>query len=150
VRLLRAYPVHLLKDRLNVSKVTIFTDGASRGNPGPAAIGAVIKDEKGNLVASISRCIGQTTNNQAEYRAVIAALEKAVSLGARQVVLYSDSELLVRQINGQYKIKNTALRPLYQEVVRLAGALESFQTACIPREQNAGADGLANKALDSL
>jgi ribonuclease HI len=135
---------------LNVSKVTIFTDGAARGNPGPAAIGAILKDEKGNPVASISRCIGQTTNNQAEYRAIIAALEKAFGLGARQVTLYSDSELVVKQIIGQYKIKNTALRPLYQEVVRLTGALESFQIACIPREQNAGADALANKALDNI
>ena len=148
MRLLRAYPVHLLKDRLNVSKVTIFTDGAARGNPGPAAIGAVIKDEKGNPVASISRSIGQTTNNQAEYRAIIAALEKAIGLGAREVIVYSDSELVVRQINGRYKIKNTALRPLYQEVVRLCGALESFRIAAIPREQNAAADALANKALD--
>ena len=150
MRLLRAYPVHLLKDRLNVSRVVIFTDGASRGNPGPAAIGAIIKDEKGNPVASISRYLGTTTNNQAEYQAIIAALEKAVGLGARQVQLYSDSELVVRQINGRYKIKHAALRPLYQEVARLAGALESFQIACIPREQNAAADALANKALDSI
>jgi ribonuclease HI len=135
---------------LNVSRVTIFTDGAARGNPGPAAIGAIIKDEKGNPVASLSHCIGQTTNNQAEYRAIIAALEKAISLGAMQVTLYSDSELVVKQINGHYKIKNTALRPLYQEVVRLTGALESFKIACIPREQNAAADALANKALDSI
>jgi ribonuclease HI len=135
---------------LNVSRVTIFTDGAARGNPGPAAIGAIIKDEKGNPVASISRCIGQTTNNQAEYRAVIAALEKAVGLGARQIALYSDSELVVKQINGQYRIKNAALRSLYQEVVKLTGALEDFKIAYIPRERNAGADALANKALDSI
>lgn len=150
MQLLRAYPVHFLKDNLNVNKVSIFTDGASRGNPGPAAIGCVIKDEKGNIVASISRCLGATTNNQAEYRAIIAALEKAVSLGARQVALYSDSELVVKQINGLYKIKHAALRPLYMEVVKLTGALESFKIAHIPREQNAAADALANKALDSI
>jgi ribonuclease HI len=150
VQLLRAYPVHFLKDNLNVNKVSIFTDGAARGNPGPAAIGCVIKDETGNLVATISRCLGATTNNQAEYRAIIAALEKAVSLGARQVALYSDSELVVKQINGQYKIKHAALRPLYQEVVKLAGALESFKISYVPRERNKEADALANKALDSL
>ncbi len=150
MQLLRAYPLHLLKDILNVSKVSIFTDGAARGNPGPAAIGCVIKDEKGNTVASISSCLGATTNNQAEYRAIIAALEKAVSLGARQVTLYSDSELVVKQINGLYKIKHPALQPLYREVVRLTGALESFKIAHIPREQNSAADALANKALDSI
>ena len=139
-----------MKDILNANKVTIFTDGAARGNPGPAAIGAVIKDEKGNLAASISRCLGATTNNQAEYRAIIAALEKALSLGARQAMLYSDSELVVKQINGQYKIKHAALRPLYSEVVKLAGALESFKIAYIPRERNKEADSLANKALDSI
>jgi len=135
---------------LNTNKLTIFTDGAARGNPGPAAIGAILKDEKGNLAASISRCLGATTNNQAEYRAIIAALEKALSLGAHQVMLYSDSELVVKQINGQYKIKHAALRPLYSEVVKLAGALESFKIAYIPRERNKEADALANKALDSL
>ena len=101
-------------------------------------------------MASISRCLGATTNNQAEYRAIIAALEKALSLGAHQVMLYSDSELVVKQINGQYKIKHAALRSLYQEVVKLAGALASFKIAYIPRERNKEADALANKALDSL
>ncbi len=129
-------------------KLTIFTDGAARGNPGPAAIGVVIKDEKGNTVAAISRCLGNTTNNQAEYRGIIAALEKAVSLGARQVMVYSDSELMVKQINGQYRIKNAALQPLHAEVVKLTGRLENFKISHIRREQNKEADALANKALD--
>jgi len=150
VRLLWPYSVYLLKDILSISKVTIYTDGAARGNPGPAAIGVIIKDAAGNTVATISRRLAATTNNQAEYRAIIAALEKAVSLGARQVALKSDSELVVKQINGLYKIKNTALRPLYQKVVELIGALESFSISRIPREQNAAADALANKALDNI
>ena len=129
-------------------KLTIFTDGAARGNPGPAAIGVVIKDEKGKNVAAISRCLGATTNNQAEYRGIIAALEKALSLGARQVAVYSDSELMVKQINGQYRIKNAALQPLYAEVVKLTGRLDSFKISHICREQNSEADALANKALD--
>ena len=135
---------------MNVNKVIIHTDGAARGNPGPAAIGIIIKDEKGNLLARISRCIGVTTNNQAEYQAIITALEKAISLSGRQVVLKSDSELVVKQINGQYKIKNTGLRALYQRVVQLIGSLESFSVSYIPREQNAVADALANKALDNI
>jgi ribonuclease HI len=128
----------------------INTDGAARGNPGPAAIGVTIRDQNGRLLASISRGIGRTTNNQAEYRAIIAGLEKAVSLGARRVLVKSDSELVVRQLQGRYKIKNTALRPLYQEIVRLAGSLDTFEIAYIPREENAEADSLANQAFTKL
>jgi len=150
VRFLRQNPVYLLKANLNVNKLIIYTDGAARGNPGPAAIGVILKDEKGNIAATISRRLAPTTNNQAEYQAIIAALEKAVSLGARNVALKSDSELVVKQINGLYKIKNTALRPLYQQVVQLIGTLESFSITYIPRERNTAADALANKALDSI
>jgi len=138
-----------MKDRLSEKKLIIHTDGAARGNPGPAAIGVVLKDEKGTIIAQISRRIGFTTNNQAEYHAIIAALKKAISTGATHVELKSDSELVVQQINGRYKIKNIALRPLYQEVVRLIGSLESFKISYIPRTQNAEADALANKALDN-
>ena len=131
-------------------KLTIYTDGAARGNPGPAAIGAVLKDTAGDTVATISRRLAPTTNNQAEYQAIIAGLEKAVSLGAKNILVKSDSELAVKQIKGQFKIKNTALRPLYQQVVQLTGKLESFSITYIPREQNRQADDLANKALDSV
>jgi ribonuclease HI len=135
---------------LKTDKLIIYTDGAARGNPGPAAIGVILKDEKGNIVATISRRLAPTTNNQAEYQAIIAALEKAISLGVRNAIIKSDSELVVKQINGLYKIKNTVLRPFYQKVVQLIGSLESFSIAYIPREQNAAADALANKALDSV
>ncbi|MBN1176568.1 MAG: ribonuclease HI family protein [Dehalococcoidales bacterium] len=135
---------------MSVYKVIINTDGAARGNPGPASIGVIIKDDKDKVLARISRYIGSTTNNQAEYRAVVAALEKAVSLGAKNVELKSDSELVVNQLNGRYKVKNAALRPLYQEVVKLAGSLEKITFSYIPRAQNAGADALANQALDKL
>jgi len=150
VRYLRPYSVYLLKAILSISKVTIYTDGAARGNPGPAAIGVVIKDETGNVIATVSRRLGTTTNNQAEYRAIVAALEKALTLGARHVVVKSDSELVVKQINGLYKIKNAALRPLYVEAVRLIGSLDSFSISYIPRSQNAAADALANQALDGF
>jgi ribonuclease HI len=135
---------------LSTNKVTIFTDGAARGNPGPAAIGVIIKDEAGNIIATISRRLGPTTNNQAEYRAIVAGLEKALSLGVQHAAIKSDSELVVKQINGLYKVKNAALRPLYQEAVRLIGSLESFSISYIPREKNAAADALANKALDGF
>jgi len=148
MRLLRTHPVYLLKDKLSTSQITINVDGASRGNPGPAAIGAILKDETGNVLGRISRALGVTTNNQAEYMAIIAGLEKAVGAGAKRVTVKSDSKLVVEQINGRYKIKNTALRPLYQKVVQLAGSIERFSIVYVPREQNAEADELANRALD--
>lgn len=135
---------------MSVDNLIIHSDGAARGNPGPAAIGVTIKDGTGRLVVPISRRIGITTNNQAEYQAIVAALEKAVSLGARYVELYTDSELVVKQINGRYKVKNAVLRSLYQKVIQLIGSLEGFKIAYIPREQNAEADNLANRALDSV
>ena len=134
---------------MKIDKIIICTDGAARGNPGPAAIGATLKDEKGNLIAGISSRIGRTTNNQAEYRAVITALERALKLGAKNVELRADSELVIKQINGKYRVKNAALRPLYLQVVKLVGSLDSFKASYIPRERNAEADALANKALDS-
>lgn len=150
MRYLRPDSVYLLKAELSTNKLTIYTDGAARGNPGPAAIGVVIKDETGNTVATVSLCLGATTNNQAEYRAIIAGLEKAIALGARNIAVKSDSELVVKQINGLYRIKNAALRPLYLEVLRLIGVLEGFKISYIPRAQNAAADALANRALDGL
>lgn len=130
-----------------MKKVVIYTDGNAEPNPGPAAIGAIIKDEQGKLITSISQGIGRATNNQAEYSAVIAALEKAIELGAKQVDLRSDSELVVRQINGRYRVKNTALKSLYQRVKQLLSQLESFTVINVPRSQNAEADNLANGAL---
>ncbi len=133
---------------MRVKRVIIHADGSSRGNPGPAAIGATVKDEQGRLVARISQRIGTTTNNQAEYRAIIAALEEAIKLGVTHVKLNSDSELVVRQINGRYRVKNAALKPLYQRAKQLQNSLEDFTITHIPRQQNTEADSLANKALD--
>ncbi len=133
---------------MKVKKVVIFTDGAAEPNPGPAAIGAVIKDTQGKLIAQISRRIGTTTNNQAEYRAVIAALEEALKLGATHVKLNSDSELVVRQITGIYRVKKAELKPLYRQVKQLQGLLQGFTITHIPRERNKEADKLTNMALD--
>ncbi len=132
---------------MKIKRLVIFTDGAAAPNPGPAAIGAIIKDEQGKLLARISQRIGRATNNQAEYRAIIAALEKAVSLGAKHVEVNSDSELVVKQINGKYRVKKATLKPLYQEVKKLQSRLEGFTITHIPRQQNREADKLANKLL---
>ncbi len=129
-------------------KVVIFTDGASRGNPGPAAIGVVIQDEIGQILETISLCLGKATNNQAEYRAMIAGLEKARDIGATGVEICSDSELVVRQLSGEYKVKNASLTPLYLKTQQLCRSFSSFKVNYIPREKNAKADKLANMALD--
>ncbi len=133
---------------MNVTKAFVWVDGGARGNPGPAAIGAVVKDEQEQLITSLSRRIGIGTNNQAEYMALIAALEKAISLGARQVHVKSDSELMVKQLNGNYRVKNANLKRLYQKVKQLQGSLQEFTITHIPRQQNQEADRLVNRALD--
>ncbi len=130
-----------------MKKLVINTDGTAVPNPGPAAIGATIKDERGKVIATISQSIGRATNNQAEYRAVIAALEKAVSLGADRVALRADSELVVRQLNGRYRVKKAALKPLYQQAGQLLSKFQDFTITHVPREQNREADKLASDAL---
>ncbi len=132
---------------MTTNLLIINADGACRGNPGPAAIGATIKDERGKLLASVSRYIGRTTNNQAEYRALIAALEKAIELGARYVDIRLDSQLVVEQVKGAYRVRKAALRPLYLEVIELLGRLEGFVINHVPRELNSEADRLASAAL---
>jgi ribonuclease HI len=128
--------------------LTIYVDGASRGNPGPAGIGITIEDEKGITKARISSYIGETTNNQAEYKALIMGLREAAKLKAEHVDIRTDSKLLVEQIKGNYKVRNANLRPLFQQVKQLLADFESFTIASIPRYQNATADALANQALD--
>lgn len=132
---------------MKIEKAVLYTDGASRGNPGPAAIGAVIKDGHGKVLARISKRIGRTTNNQAEYQAVIAALEEAVRLGAAGVEIKSDSELVVKQISGRYRVKHPALKPLYRQVKELQSSFQNCIVASIPRRQNREADRLCNDAL---
>ena len=131
-------------------RLTIYVDGAARGNPGPAAIGVVINDKRGRLIAGISRRIGRTTNNEAEYGALIAALEQADDLGAKEVDIKSDSELLVKQVNGRYRVKAANLKPLYRKVKQLQGSFDIFSITHVPRQQNTEADKLANKALDGI
>ena len=124
-------------------------DGAARGNPGPAAIGVAIEDEKGNTAVSVSSYIGRATNNQAEYRALMVGLEEAARLKARHIDIKSDSELLVRQLRGSYKVRHDNLKPLFQQAKQLLTNFKSFTITHIPRNQNSAADALANEALDA-
>lgn len=125
------------------------TDGASRGNPGPAGIGVVIEDEGGAVLQEISEVIGETTNNVAEYRALLRGLAAARAMGARRIKVFSDSELMVRQMNGSYRVNNQGLLPLFEEAQELIRGFESFSIQYVPREKNARADQLANRALDA-
>lgn len=126
----------------------LYTDGAARGNPGPAGIGVVLSAPDGTVVAELAEYLGELTNNQAEYRALIAGLEKALTMGATTIRIRADSELMVRQLNGEYKVKNEGIRPLFNQVKGLLSRLERYTINHIPRELNAHADALANKAID--
>ncbi len=123
-------------------------DGAARGNPGPASYAVLIRKPTGEAVERIRKAIGQTTNNVAEYYALIAALDYAAAHGITKLSIRSDSELLVRQIQGRYKVKSASLRPLHERARKLAQALAYFSIEYVPREQNREADALANAALD--
>ncbi len=126
----------------------VFVDGASRGNPGPASIGAVIIDPAGREAHTVSRRIGRATNNEAEYQAAIAGLEAALALGARDLELRMDSELVVRQLEFRYKVRNARLKPFFARLLELRRRFDALQVTSIPREQNKRADSLANLALD--
>jgi len=123
-------------------------DGGSRGNPGPAGYGAVIENAEGEVVAKLSEFLGRQTNNYAEYRGLLAVLAWALTNGARRLKVVSDSELMVRQMKGVYKVKNPGLRPLWEEAQRLARRLDGFEMRHTLRGGNKEADKLANAAMD--
>jgi ribonuclease HI len=130
-------------------KATLYTDGGARGNPGPAAFAYVLEDGDGTVLAAHGEKIGVATNNVAEYRGLVAGLAKAVELNVPEVEVVSDSELLVKQMRGEYRVKNEALRELSLEAARLARRLDSVGYRHVRRAQNELADRLVNEALDS-
>jgi probable phosphoglycerate mutase len=128
---------------------TAHCDGGSRGNPGPAGFGAVIENSEGQVVARISEFLGRQTNNYAEYKGLLAVLAWALANGARRLRVVSDSELMVRQMKGIYKVKNPGLRPLWEDAQQMAQQLDAFEMRHTLREGNKEADRLANAAMDS-
>ena len=130
-------------------KARLFTDGGARGNPGPAAYGYVLEADDGTLLAAHGERIGVATNNVAEYRALIAGLEKALELGLDEVGVVSDSELLVKQMTGEYRVKNEALKKLNDEAERVARRIGEVSYTAVRREHNELADRLVNEALDA-
>lgn len=130
------------------SRLIVNVDGAARGNPGPAGIGALLTDEDGRVVAEIAEGIGPATNNQAEYRAALAGLASAAEHGARSVLLRSDSRLLVEQLAGRFRVKDPTLRRLHEEARRLMDSFDEVVLEHVPREHNPEADRLANQGVD--
>ena len=131
-------------------KLVVNVDGGARGNPGPAAIAAVVQDAEGHVLEERKEEIGRATNNVAEYRALLLGIERAAALGAGELELVGDSELIVRQVKGEYKVKDATMRELHAEVKRaLAQFGESWSIRHVRRERNAEADRLVNEALDA-
>jgi ribonuclease HI len=131
-------------------KVIVQVDGGARGNPGPAAAAAVISAPDGTILAEPTQALGTTTNNVAEYRALLLGLAHAAELGASEVEVVGDSELVARQVLGIYKVRNAAMRPLHEQALGALGAFERWSIRTVPREQNARADALVNATLDEL
>jgi ribonuclease HI len=129
-------------------KLVVNVDGGARGNPGPAAIGAVVQDADGEVLEERGERIGKATNNVAEYRALLLGIERATELGANELELVGDSELIVRQVKGEYKVKDATLRELHAEVKRALRPFEHWSIRHVRREQNTEADHLVNAALD--
>jgi len=130
-------------------KLVVHVDGGARGNPGPAAIGAVLAAPDGTVLDEVSETIGVATNNVAEYRGLLAGLERARALGATELEIVNDSELVARQLTGAYKVKHPAMKPLHAEAMAALRGFDRWGIRSVPRAQNARADELVNRALDA-
>jgi ribonuclease HI len=130
-------------------KVVVHVDGGARGNPGPAAAGAVVSTPEGEVLDEASSRLGDATNNVAEYRGLLLGLERARALGATEVEVVNDSELIARQVSGDYKVKHEGLEPLHAEALRALGEFDRWSVRSVPRAENARADALVNEALDA-
>ena len=132
------------------SRLVVHVDGGARGNPGPAAIGVVVSAPDGTIVDELGERIGVATNNVAEYRALLRGVEHASELGAREVELINDSELVAKQLTGDYKVKHPAMQPLHAQAIAALEQFDSWRIKSVPRAQNGRADALVNEALDGL
>lgn len=130
-------------------KVVVHVDGGARGNPGPAAAAAVLSDPGGEVLDEAAEAIGVATNNVAEYRGLLLGLERARELGASEVEVVNDSELVAKQVNGVYKVRHRDMKPLHAAALRALGGFDRWSIRSVPRAQNADADALVNQALDA-
>jgi ribonuclease HI len=128
--------------------VRVYSDGAARGNPGPAGAGAVLTDSAGNVIARLGRFLGKQTNNVAEYEGLLLGLKHARELGYREVEVRADSQLLIRQLKGEYAVRHAGLKPLHAEALRLLRSFDRYDLRHVPREENTLADEMSNRAID--
>ncbi|MBU3674166.1 MAG: ribonuclease HI family protein [Solirubrobacteraceae bacterium] len=130
-------------------RVTVHVDGGSRGNPGPAAAGAIVTGEGGEVLDRVGELIGEATNNVAEYRGLLLGIARARELGATEVEIYNDSELIAHQVNGRYKVKHADMKPLHAEATAELSRFDDWSLTPVRREQNAEADAIVNETLDA-
>jgi ribonuclease HI len=130
------------------NRIRVYSDGAARGNPGLAGAGAVLVEPSGRVVERLGKFLGVQTNNYAEYMGLLLGLKRAKDLGVQEVEVFADSELMIRQLNGTYQVKSPSLRPLYEEVLELLNQFGRFKLVHVPREMNAMADEMSNRAID--
>jgi ribonuclease HI len=126
----------------------VHVDGGARGNPGPAAAAAVLSSPEGEVLEEVSELLGETTNNVAEYRALLLGIKRALAIGASEVAIVNDSQLVARQLTGEYKVKHAAMRPLHREALDALSGFEHWSINSVPRAENAHADALVNSLLD--
>ena len=131
-----------------IQRMRVYSDGAARGNPGPAGAGAVLVEPTGQVVDRIGKYLGTQTNNFAEYMGLLLGLRRARDLGAHEVEVYADSELMIRQLSGRYQVKSPTLRPLYEEVLEILNGFSRVKLVHVPREMNSAADEMSNRAID--
>jgi ribonuclease HI len=134
---------------INLTEAIMYTDGGARNNPGMAGIGIVIEDKDGNTIKEISQYIGEQTNNVAEYKAFSRGLEAALDLGIKKITCYLDSQLIVKQVKGEYKVKNERIIPMHNMIMPLIKKFDSFEIVHVKRELNKRADKLVNEAIDN-
>jgi ribonuclease HI len=130
------------------ARVRLYSDGAARGNPGPAGAGAVLVEPSGQVLDRLGKFLGTQTNNYAEYMGLLLGLKRAQELGVREVEVFADSELMIRQLGGRYQVKSASLRPLYLEALKLLNDFERVKLVHVPREMNRAADEMSNRAID--
>jgi len=129
-------------------RLRLYSDGAARGNPGPAGAGAVLVEPSGQVVDRLGKFLGHQTNNYAEYQGLLLGLKRARELGVREVEVFADSELMIRQLGGRYQVKSPSLRPLYEEALKVLNEFERVKLVHVPREMNRAADEMSNKAIE--
>lgn len=130
------------------ARLRVYSDGAARGNPGPSGAGAVLVEPNGQVVDRLGKFLGVQTNNYAEYMGLLIGLRRAAHLGVREIEVYADSELMIRQLGGRYQVKSPTLKPLYDEAVRLLNDFSRVKLVHVPREMNVAADEMSNRAID--